>query len=248
MKNKTKLIFLPVLLAVIFLSAFAQPVPLFATQLPEGRSLDETHNTGYIDWHGAVGYINLFHRDGICSSGCTEQVTRIINGASVSGAFAADVDYFEVGVSASHSNSVGSAVLTACSSSDTLNLHTAGSGPPGFVSFSLAVPAGCRTWSLTAAGGYVDFRSVDANYGTPPPVSTSTKSRTPTRRPLSTVTATPLMTKTPTKTVTIALTSTLTIAATASPSETMTITLTPTVSETLAPGVTPSRNSHPYNH
>ncbi|PWH12830.1 MAG: hypothetical protein DDG60_11560 [Anaerolineae bacterium] len=85
------------LLVLLFLSAFAQnprPAgssvsrPLFALPLPEGRTLDEGHDLGFIDWSGSVGYVNLNHKDGICPSGCVEQVTRIHDGGAVSGAFA----------------------------------------------------------------------------------------------------------------------------------------------------------------
>lgn len=164
MKHKVVIVSLLILL---FLSAFVQnPKPLFALPLPEGRTLDEGHDLGYIDWSGSVGYINLNHRDGICPSGCVEQVTRISNGGAVSGSFAAvDVSYFSVQVAFSHDVSVGSAVLTACSSSAVWNLDAGpGSGLPGFVNMALSVPSGCTSWSLAASGGYVDFRSVDVNY------------------------------------------------------------------------------------
>ncbi|MCX7902865.1 MAG: hypothetical protein N2483_11460, partial [Burkholderiaceae bacterium] len=94
MKHKIALISILVLL---FLSAFSQnPRPLFALPLPEGRTLDEGHDLGFMDWSGSVGYINLNHKDGICPSGCVEQVTRIHDGGTVSGAFApVDVVYFE---------------------------------------------------------------------------------------------------------------------------------------------------------
>ena len=77
------------LLVLLLLSAFVpQPAPLFAVALPEGRTLDEGHDSGYIDWSGGVNYVDLFHRDGICGSGCTENVTQISSGGTVSGAFA----------------------------------------------------------------------------------------------------------------------------------------------------------------
>ncbi|MFO3796172.1 MAG: hypothetical protein ACK8QZ_02665, partial [Anaerolineales bacterium] len=68
MKSKTVLISVVILL---FLSAFSQDFrPLLALPLPEGRTLDEGHDVGLIDWSGSVGYVNLNHKDGICPSGC----------------------------------------------------------------------------------------------------------------------------------------------------------------------------------
>jgi hypothetical protein len=120
MKRKAALVSLLVLL---LLSAFSQnprPAgsslsrPLFALPLPEGRTLDEGHDLGFIDWGGPVGYINLNHKDGICPTGCVEQVTRISNGGTVSGSFApVDVVYFEVMVAFTHDSGAGTAVLNA---------------------------------------------------------------------------------------------------------------------------------------
>lgn len=124
MKGKVALISILVLL---LLSAFSQnpkPVrsslsrPLLALPLPEGRTLDEGHDAGFIDWSGSVGYVNLNHKDGLCPSGCVEQVTRIHDGGTVSGAFApVDVAYFEVMVAFTHNSGAGTAVLNACGSS-----------------------------------------------------------------------------------------------------------------------------------
>jgi len=114
-------------------------------------------------------------------------------------------------------------------SSDAWYLYVGpGSGLPGFVSMSIPVPAGCTSWSLSAAGGYVDFRSVDANYvSPPPPVATNTPIPTETFTPLPTETGTPIPT------------------ATFTPTLTATDTLTPMFTETLAPGVTPSDTPSP---
>jgi hypothetical protein len=121
---------------------------LFALPLPEGRTLDEGHDLGYIDWSGLVGYINLNHKDGICPSGCVEQVTRIHDGSAVSGSFApADVVYFEVMVAFTHDSGAGTAILNACGSSAAWNLYVGpGGGLPGFVSMSISVPSGCTSW------------------------------------------------------------------------------------------------------
>ena len=98
-----------ILLVVVILlgtSGFrGRAAPLTATALPEGRTYDQAHNTDFIDWTGTVYYQNLYHRDGtqlppeegslLCGSGCTESVTRINSGSSVSGSFQRDVTYFE---------------------------------------------------------------------------------------------------------------------------------------------------------
>ncbi len=236
------------LLVLLLLSAFSQnPKPLFALPLPEGRTLDEGHDSGFIDWSGGVSYINLNHRDGICPSGCVEQVTRISNGGAVSGAFApVDVAYFEVMVAFTHNSGTGTAVLNACGSSAAWNLYVGpGSGLPGFVSMPISVPSGCTSWSLSASGGYVDFRSVDANYvSPPPPVATNTFTPLPTATftPSPTATQTPASTDmfTPTLTATETPTATETLAPGVTPSDTPSPTLTSTPSATLPPGVTPS--------
>lgn len=242
MKRKVALVSL---LVVLFLSAFSQnPAPLFALALPEGRTLDEGHDLGFIDWSGPVSYINLNHRDGICPSGCVEQVTRISNGGTASGAFApVDVAYFEVMVAFTHNSGAGTAVLNACGSSAAWNLYVGpGSGLPGFVSMSIAVPSGCTSWSLSASGGYVDFRSVDANYvSPPPPVSTNTFTPVPTE----TLAPSPTETETATPTATETLAPGLTPSDTPTPSETPSPTSTSTPTQTLPPGVTPSKTPVP---
>lgn len=251
MKYKTALISLLILL---LLSAFAQnpkPAgssllrPLLALPLPEGRTLDEGHDSGFIDWSGAVGYVNLNHKDGICPTGCVEQVTRISNGGTVSGAFApVDVAYFEVMVAFTHNSGAGTAILNACGSSAAWYLYVGpGSGLPGFVSMSVPVPAGCTSWSLSASGGYVDFRSVDANYvSPPPPVSTNTFTTIPTETfsPTGTMTPSPTATETLTPTATETLAPGVTPSDTPTPTDTPLPTLTSTPSQTLPPGVTPS--------
>lgn len=150
---------------LLFLAAFA---PRFAAALPEGRTLDEGHDSGYIDWSGSVAYEDLLHRDALCWD-CIENVTRINGGSSVSGAFrgGVEVDYFEIMVARSGAGGYGTAILTACSSTTSVFLGSGGA-TPGFNSVSLYVPPGCGSWSLAASGGVVYFRSVDANYSAPP--------------------------------------------------------------------------------
>lgn len=224
---KIKVVFLSLLVLVLLSAFIPRPVSLFAVPLPDGRTLDEGHDSGYIDWSGGVGYADLFHRDGICPIGCPENVTQISSGGMVSGDFAGEVSYFEVMVAYSGAGGFGTATIQACSSSYSVYLGTGGA-TPGFNSFSLSVPSGCTTWSVSASGGLVYFRSVDANYSYIPPTPTLTASPTETETP----TATSTSTDTPTASAT----------ATDTPTETITpsITLTSTSTFTLPPGVTPS--------
>jgi hypothetical protein len=200
-----------VLLAVLSGTVVStRAAPLFALALPEGRTYDQAHNQGYIDWSGPVQYVYLTHRDnttlppeeggGSCNFNCQEWVTRMGNGGSVSGAFDRNVSSFAVAIAFSHDAGVGSATVRACSASLTWNLYLGpGSGLPGFVNMPLSVPDGCRTWSLTASGGYVDFRSIDVYYSAPPntPTPTLTRTPTPTFTPTATFTNTPSPTPTP---------------------------------------------------
>ena len=197
----------------------AQAAPLAATALPEGRTYDQAHNSGYIDWAGSVAYANLYHRDGTslppseggasCGSGCTENVTKINSGATVSGRFQRDVTYFEAMVAYQWvGTGVGSATVKACSSTRTTNMSKPANTDAGFNSFIISVPAGCRDWSVSASGGHVHFRSVDAEYVTP--TATPTASLTPTGTLLPTFTATATSTNISTATSTASLTVTST--------------------------------------
>ncbi len=225
------IIFLPILF--LWTSTSTHAAPLAAAALQEGRTYDQAHDLGYIDWSGSAQYVYVTHRDGSslppeeggasCWSNCTEWVTRLGNGGKSSGSFDRDVSYFEVMVEFTPDSNVGNATLRACSSVSTWTLQT-GSGLPGFVSMDIPVPTGCRSWSLTASGGYVDFRSIDVNYIGPPSTATPTPSQTPT--------FTPTVTLTPTATFTPSLTSTLTF--------TPTSTFTPTATYTNTPSPTPT--------
>ncbi|MBX3038600.1 MAG: hypothetical protein KF758_16940 [Anaerolineales bacterium] len=199
-------------LLLIFLCASAIPThaaPHYALALNEGRTYDQAHDQGYIDWSAPAQYVYIQHRDGsslppneggtFCGSGCWEWVTRLGNGGVASGAFSRNVAYFEVMVGFTPDSNVGTAVLRACASVKSWPLQT-GSGLPGFVSMDLSVPSGCRSWSLTASGGYVDFRSIDVIYSGPPPTATPTF--TPTMTPTLTYTPTPSFTPTFTATPT----------------------------------------------
>src|SRR3990172_2741679 len=201
----------PLSLVLLFLltTAFGRPKPNLALPLPEDRTYDQAHNTDYIDWSGPVGYVNLTHRDGTylppeeggaaCGSGCTEQVTRISSGGTASGSFAGTVSNFEVMISFTHDSSAGTSTLRACSATQVDYTYTGPPGGlPGFLSIALSVPAGCSNWSLSASGGYVDFRAVDVNYSYVPPtatrtftpVPTFTRTATPSRTPAATATQT----------------------------------------------------------
>jgi hypothetical protein len=144
---------LGMLLLFLLTTAFGRPRPDLALALPEGRTYDQAHNTGYIDWTGPVGYVNLTHRDGAylppeeggvyCESGCTEQVTRINSGGTVSGSFAGNVGYFEVMISFTHDPSGGISTLRACSATQVDYTYIGPGGRlPGFISIVLPVPAG----------------------------------------------------------------------------------------------------------
>jgi hypothetical protein len=230
-------------LFLLLTSSLASARPLSAVSLLEGRTYDQAHDTGYIDWTGTVQYINLLHKDGTslppdeggtyCGAGCREEVTRISNGWEVSGSFDRNTTYFEVMVAFSHDFNVGDAVLSACSATMTYTLYAGpGFSLPGFVSMSMNVPAGCRTWTLTASGGYVDFRSVDVYYVAAPPTATPTLTFTPTSTAVFTSTPTPTSTPTRTTVPSATPTGTATSTATWTPTPTATNTATYTPSPT----------------
>ncbi len=233
--QRSRLIWLFPILVILILwtSASTHAAPLAAYALPEGRTYDQAHNSGYIDWSGPVQYVYITHRDGsslppeeggaFCGSGCSEWVTRLGNGGVASGSFDRDVSYFEVMVEFTREGGVGTATLQACSASMSWYLYN-NTSLPGYVSMILGVPSGCRSWSLSASGGFVDFRSIDVEYSGPPNTATPTPSRTPT--------STPTITRTPTATFTPSLTPTLTF--------TPTMTFTPTATFTNTPSPTPT--------
>ncbi len=207
-KSKRGLTWLLALVTLLLLAAIPLPGSV--------QVFDQAHNTGYIDWSGSVGYVDLYHRDlsylppeeggTFCESGCWEQVTRINNGGVVSGSFYWNVSYFEVMLAQEKtSTGVGSAVITACSASRTVFLGGGSGNIPGFNSYSVTVPAGCRSWSVRASGGFVHLRRTNVDYnGSPPPTSTPppTATKTPTSLPMFTPTPVPTQTSTPTATPT----------------------------------------------
>ena len=72
------------LLLLLLTSSLASARSLSAVSLLEGRTYDQAHDTGYIDWSGTVQYIDLLHKDGTslppdeggtyCGAGCREDV------------------------------------------------------------------------------------------------------------------------------------------------------------------------------
>ncbi len=235
---------------IFLLTAFTNPVPPQASALLEGRTYDQAHGAGYIDWSGTAGYVQIIHKDGSslppgeggasCASGCLEWVTRLSNGGSASGSFNRDVSYFEAMVGFNPNSAVGSATLQACSAVKTWNLYKSSSSTIGFVSMALTVPAGCRSWSLSASGGFVDFRSIDVTYSAAAPTPTHTLTRTPSVTPSATRTPTLIPTSTRTRTPTIAPTITRTNTSTYTPTNTPTLVITPTFTPTNTPSITPS--------
>jgi hypothetical protein len=226
--------------------------PLFAISMLEGRTYDQSHNTGYMDWTGSVGYENLYHEDwaslppeeggASCLSGCTENVTRVNTGGVVSGNFDRDVTYFEAMLAYEWNGSgVGTAIISACSASRTQYLGKSSSSPAGFNSFALTVPAGCRTWSVQASSGFIHMRSVDVEYVAAPPTNTPTPTFTQTFTPTATATGTALPTNTFTPTV--AATGTYTPTFTSTSTSTQTSTATATATGTLVPTRTPTATS-----
>lgn len=140
--------------------------------LPDGRTYDQARN--YFQWNGAVGLVTIYHRDQTtippeeggdsCSDGCIEQITRIYSGSSISGNFT-NLQGFNVQVASTGNNGTGTAIIRACGQViATEHLYKAGARNPGFYnapSPMWSVPtAGDCTWSITASGGYVDFRAV----------------------------------------------------------------------------------------
>jgi len=153
---------------------------IFPEYLRNGRTYDQ--ESRYIQWNGSVAYVNLFHRDNTslppsegganCNGGCTEQVTRIQSGSSISGNFTY-LSTFNVQAAYSGDDRVGTVTVRACGQiifSD--DLYIANQSVPGFNNLpnpAWNVPtAGDCTWSISASGGYVDVRAVTTVYRTTP--------------------------------------------------------------------------------
>ena len=56
------ILFLPILF--LWTSASTHAAPLAAVALQEGRTYDQAHDLGYIDWSGSAQYVYITHRDG----------------------------------------------------------------------------------------------------------------------------------------------------------------------------------------
>lgn len=257
-----------ILFLILMLDQQVQAAPRFATSLVEGRTYDQAHNSGKIDWSGSVWYTNLYHRSltvkspdeggESCGSGCTEPVTQVNSGSSISGSFDRDVTYFEaMGAYEWVGNGVGTITVFACGSSASWNLQKPNNTTPGFNSFAISVPAGCRTWSVRATGGYIHVRSVDVYYVTPTATPSPTRTPTPTRTltftptltstVTNTATLTPTLTYTPTSTLTFTPTATYTPTNTATSTATATFTPSPTATSTFTftPTNTPTETYTP---
>lgn len=153
---------------------------IFPEYLRNGRTYDQERS--YIQWNGSVAYVNLYHKDNTtlpasegsvyCGNGCTEQVTRIQDGSSISGNFTY-LQTFNVQVAYSGDRNVGSAIIRACGQViRNEDLYIPNQGTPGFNNLpspAWNVPtAGDCAWSITASGGYVDVRAVTTTYRTTP--------------------------------------------------------------------------------
>jgi hypothetical protein len=176
LKAAAFMVVLAVLLAG-FRLAFANISPEY---LRNGRTYDQ--ESSYIQWNGSVSYVNLFHRDStslppseggaFCGSGCTEQVTRIQSGSSISGNFTY-LRTFNVQAAYSGDSNVGTVTVRACGQVIfTDDLYLANQSVPGFNNLpnpAWNVPTtGDCAWSISASGGYVDVRAVTTTYRTTP--------------------------------------------------------------------------------
>ncbi len=163
-------------LATLFLDIHPALAVIYPQYLPNGRTYDQ--DSAFIKWTGPVGYVSLYHRDGTslppsegggsCGGGCTETVTRIYDGGSISGNFTY-LQTFNVQVAFTKDGAVGTATVIACGQTIlNADLYTFVNGAPGFTnqpSPAWNVPtAGDCSWSISASGGYVDVRAVTTVY------------------------------------------------------------------------------------
>ena len=165
-----------ILLGIFSAHLIAQPAfALYPDYLPDGRTYDQASN--FIQWNGQVTYITLYHKDqttippedggGNCTQGCIEQVTRIYSGSSISGNFI-NLQGLNVQVATTGDSSSGTAVIRACGQIiASEKLYKSGAKSPGFYNapspmWNVPTAEAC-TWSITATGGYVDFRAITAS-------------------------------------------------------------------------------------
>ena len=177
-KNKWKTIIgAIVLLAALVLAVQMAWANISPDYLKNGRTFDQ--ETTYIQWNGSIGFVTVTHADGTSlppSEGgaacnpCTETVTRIYSGSSISGNFTY-LQTFNIQAESNGDPANGTMTVTACGQViSTKNLYVAGAGLPGYNNYpspAWSVPtAGDCTWSISASGGYVDVRAVTTTYRT----------------------------------------------------------------------------------
>jgi hypothetical protein len=152
--------------------------------LLNGRTYDEQQD--YMVWEGPVSFVMLEHKDGTsfqgdgglisCADGCTEQVTRIESGGSVWGRFKNLQGFRMQAAYVGNEEGVGTVVVEACGQTvGSWPLDSTSIGLPGFVNLPPAVPSWpvptpdkC-IWTISATGGFVYFRALDAGeIGQPP--------------------------------------------------------------------------------
>lgn len=116
---------------------------------------------------GSVAHVPIMHRDGICSTTCTEEVLRLADGTTIEGHFAQS-STFEL--LAAREPGGGTATIEVCGAAFG-SVSMAGSGTPGFesipyTSITVSSTADC-TWRLSASGGSVAIRRFDHGCVTP---------------------------------------------------------------------------------
>jgi hypothetical protein len=179
-KRKWHILFVIIFLFFGLVLFVSKAYALYPYYLSKWRTYDQ--DRVYIQWNGSVSYVNLYHKDntylpdeeggGSCSRGCTENVTRIQNGGSISGNFTF-LKSFSVQAAYSGKSGVGRIIVKACGQTIVnQNLYLSGSGTPGFNNFPAGdwnVPtSGDCTWSISASGGYVDVRAITIGRRTSP--------------------------------------------------------------------------------
>ena len=174
-KNWRIIVGAAILLAALILAVQMAFANLWPDYLKNGRTYDQ--ETGYIQWNGSVGFVTVTHADGTSlppSEGgapcnpCTETVTRIYSGSSISGNFTY-LQTFNIQAESNGDPANGTMTVSACGQViATKNLYVPGAGLPGFNNYpspAWSVPtAGNCTWSISASGGYVDVRAVTTTY------------------------------------------------------------------------------------
>ena len=165
------------LMAALFLAVQIALANIWPEYLKNGRTFDQ--ETTYIQWNGSVGFVTVTHADGTSlppSEGgapcnpCTETVTRIYSGSSISGNFTY-LQTFNIQAESNGDPATGTMTVTACGQViSSKNLYVPGAGLPGYNNYpspAWSVPtAGDCTWSISASGGYVDVRAVTTTFRT----------------------------------------------------------------------------------